>query len=113
MAPNKGRYMSITAEKLIELGKYFSVIHHIDGRIRLRVSPKIRERKEEVSISDIEAMPQKIKGIKSIKINKIVGSIAIEYDPAVFPSRLWNNLIEGKELDEIVSIVNTLSKELG
>ena len=54
---------------------------------------------------------QKIQGIKSIKINKIVGSLTVEYDPIIFPPRMWDNLVQGKELDEIVQILNTLSKE--
>ncbi len=104
--------MAITVEKLVELGPYFSLVHHIKGRIRLRVSPKIKEQSGNVTLNDIESLPQKINGIKSLKINKIVGSITIEYDPTTFPPHLWDNLISGKELDEIVTILNTLSKEL-
>lgn len=103
--------MAITAEKLIECGRYFSLVHHIKGRVRLRVSPKIKEQDGDVTIEEIESLPQKINGIKSLKINKIVGSITIEYDPTIFPPHLWDNLVQGKELDEIVTIVNTLSKE--
>lgn len=105
------RSMSVDAQKLIDLATYFSIIHHIKGRIRLRVNPKIKECREDVSIEDIEAFPQKIKGIKSIKINKIVGSLTIEYDHTIFPTHLWDNLVQGKELDEILKIINTLLKE--
>lgn len=103
--------MNIDTQKLIELAAYFSIIHHIKGRIRVRVNPKIKACGEGISIEDIEALPQRIKGIKSIKINKIVGSLTIEYDPAVFPSHLWDNMIQGKELEEIVTIINSLLKE--
>ncbi len=104
--------MEITAEKLVELGRYFSIVHHIKGRLRLRVDPKIRSHGEAVCIEDIEALPQKIEGIKSLKINKIVGSITIEYDPVVFPDRLWTNLVQGENLDEIIAVLTQLSKEL-
>jgi hypothetical protein len=103
--------MDINAQKLIELAAYFTIIHHIKGRIRLRASPKIEEQRECVTLKDIEALPSKIKGIKSIKINKIVGSVTIEYDAEIFPSYLWENLVHGNELDEIITIINTLSKE--
>ena len=75
------------------------------------MNPKIKEHGEHVSIKDIEALPQKIQGIKSIKINKIVGSLTVEYDAVIFPPHLWDNLVQGKELDEIAQILNTLSKE--
>ena len=104
--------MNVSAEKLIELGAYFSIIHHIKGRIRLRVSPRIKEHKHHVGIEDIEALPARINGIKSIKINKMIGSLTIEYDHAVFPDHLWENLVAGKELDEIIAIIDQLSKEI-
>ena len=47
--------MNVTAEKLIELGGYFSIVHHTRGRIRLRVSPKIKEHKHYVGVEDIES----------------------------------------------------------
>lgn len=103
--------MDITAEKLIELGGYFSIIHQIKGRIRLRVNPKIKQHGETIRLEDIEALPQKIKGIKSLKINKIVGSLTIEYDPFIFPDHLWKDLVEGKNSEELLSIIRTLSKE--
>ncbi|AFL68891.1 HMA2 domain-containing protein [Sulfurospirillum barnesii] len=103
--------MDITAEKLVELGRYFSIIHHIKGRIRLRVNPKIKCHGESVSLQDIEALPQKIEGIKSIKINKIVGSLTIEYDAHIFPDHLWKDLVHGENLEELVSMITRLSKE--
>jgi len=102
----------ITAEKLVDLASYFTIIHHTRGRIRVRVSPKIKEQGENVSISDIEDLPQKIDGIKKIKINKLVGSITIEYNDDIFKKELWDDLIEGKNLDEIVPLLNKLYKEV-
>lgn len=104
--------MNVTAENLVELGGYFSIVHHIKGRIRLRVSPKIKEHKHHVSIEDIEALPARINGIKSIKINKMIGSLTIEYDHAIFPDHLWENLVKGENLDEIITIIDQLAKEI-
>ncbi|AOO66268.1 HMA2 domain-containing protein [Sulfurospirillum halorespirans] len=104
--------MNVTAEKLVELGGYFSIVHHIKGRIRLRVSPKIKEHKHHVGIEDIEALPARINGIKSIKINKMIGSLTVEYDHAIFPDHLWENLVKGEKLDEIITIIDQLAKEI-
>lgn len=104
--------MEITAEKLVELASYFTTIHHIKGRLRVRVSPKIKEQSENITIDDINTLPQKIDGIKSIKINKIVGSITIVYDNDIFKKELWDDLIEGKNPEEIVKIINKLYKEV-
>ncbi len=103
--------MTINAEKLIELSSYFTIIHHIKGRIRVRVNPKIKECGKEISIEEVENLPQKIEGIKSVKINKVVASMTIEYDAEIFPPYLWDNLIAQNALDEIVPIINRLIKE--
>ena len=102
----------ITAEELVSLAQYFTTIHHIKGRLRVRVSSKIKEQSGNISMSDIEELPQKINGIKKIKINKIVGSITIEYDNNIFPKELWDDLVNGEKPDEIVQIINKLYKEV-
>lgn len=102
----------ITAEKLVEMTTYFTIIHHIKGRIRVRVSPKIKEQSKNITIDDIETLPQRIDGINKIKINKIVGSITIEYDNNIFKKELWDDLINGDKSDEIVKIINKLYREV-
>ena len=99
-------------DKIKDLASYCSIIHHISGRVRVRVSPKIKKYEGEASLEDIEAMPEKIKGIKKIKINKLVGSITIEYNPEIFKDSLWDDLFNGENLDEITGIINKLKKEV-
>lgn len=102
----------ITAEKLIAMASYFTTIHHVCGRLRVRVSPKIKQESGNVTLKDIEAIPQKINGINKIKINKVVGSITIEYDNDIFSKELWDDLIAGENAEEILPILNKLYKEV-
>lgn len=102
----------IDSKKIIELVSYFTIIHHIKGRIRLRVDPKIKQLNANVTLEDIENLPKKINGLKSVKINKIVGSITVEYDSNIFADKLWIDLVNKQNLDEISQILNKLSKEV-
>lgn len=102
----------ISSEQLVEMASYFTLIHHINGRIRVRVSSKIKELGGDITLQDIESLPQQIEGIDEIKINKLVGSITIKYNPKVFKKELWDKLIEGRDLDEVTSIINQLHKEV-
>lgn len=104
--------MQITSQKIVEIASYFSIVHHTPGRLRVRVNPKIKELSSELSIEDIEQLSKKINGIKNIKINKIVASITIEYDNAIFPKKMWEDLIERKNLEEITQKINALYKEI-
>ena len=102
----------VNAQKLIEIASYFKIIHHIQGRIRVRVNPKIKEQGGNISIKDIEELSKKIDGIKHIKINKIIGSVTIEYNHTIFPETLWEDLIARRNLEEIAGIINIHAREV-
>jgi len=104
--------MEITPQKIVEIASYFTVISHTKGRLRVRVNPKIKDEVSDVSLSDIETLPQKINGIKKIKINKIIASVTIEYENEIFPKEKWDDLINGENLDEVVKIIENLKKEI-
>jgi len=104
----------VTVENIIKISSYLTKIHHIKGRIRVRVNPKIKDEAQDngVTLEDIQSLPEKIEGIQSIKINKIVGSITVMYDNEVFPYELWEDLLAQKNLEKISEILNSLAKEV-
>jgi len=102
----------INTEEIIKIAAYFTIIHHVKGRLRVRVNPKIAKENNSISLKEIENLPQKISGIKSIKINKIVASVTIVYDPAIFEYNIWEDLIKGNNLNEITLLINKLAKEV-
>ena len=102
----------INTEDIIKIASFFTIIHHVKGRLRVRVNPKITKESNTISLKEIEDLPSKISGIKSIKINKIVASVTISYDPLIFPASVWEDLIKGENLDEITELINKLAKEV-
>ena len=102
----------ISTEDIIKIADYFSIIAHSPGRLRVRVNPKIKNEGGNITLEDIENLPKKINGIKEIKIKKIIASVTITYEPAVFEPRLWEDLIAHKNLDEVTKLINTLAKEV-
>ncbi|XPV54468.1 MAG: hypothetical protein ACNI3H_05775 [Halarcobacter ebronensis] len=57
----------ISTEDIIKIASYFTVIAHTPGRLRVRVNPKIKNESGNITLEDIENLPQKIDGINSIK----------------------------------------------
>ncbi|MBL3520759.1 hypothetical protein ACNSOP_07390 [Aliarcobacter lanthieri] len=102
----------IKTEDIIKIASYFTIIAHTPGRLRVRVNPKITKEASNISLGDIENLPNKINGIKEIKINKIIASVTILYHPEIFSPKLWENLIESKNLDELTILINKLAKEV-
>lgn len=102
----------ITQEQIIKIASYFTIIAHTPGRIRVRVNPKIQSESENISIEDIQSLPSKIAGINTIKINKIIASVTITYDPSVFPPSLWEDLVKNENIEQISKLINDLVKEV-
>jgi hypothetical protein len=108
---NKG-FLLITTENIIKVASYFSVIAHTPGRLRVRVNPKIKNESGNIFLQDIEDLPNRINGIKSIKIKKIIGSVTIMYEPTIFAPKLWEDLISNNNLEELTQLINKLAKEV-
>jgi len=102
----------IKTEDIIRIANFFTIIAHSPGRLRVRVSPKIKNEGGNITLADIENLPQKIDGIKEIKIKKIIASVTITYDPQVFKPSLWEDLIAKRNLEEVSSLINNLAKEV-
>ena len=102
----------ISTDEIINIAKFFSIIAHTPGRLRVRVNPKIKDSSENISLSDIEKIPKKIDGINEIKINKIIASVTITYNPKIFEPKIWEDLVNQKNLDEISILINNLAKEV-
>lgn len=102
----------ISTDEIIHIAKFFSIIAHTPGRLRVRVNPKIKDSGANISLSDIENLPKKIDGIIDIKINKIIASVTITYDPKIFEPKIWNDLVNNENIDEISILINNLAKEV-
>jgi len=102
----------ITTEEIIKIASFFSIIAHTPGRLRVRVNPKIKDSGGNITISDIENLPKKIDGIISIKINKIIASVTIMYDPNIFKPKLWEDLVKNENIEDLTILINKLAKEV-
>ncbi|CAM3540026.1 hypothetical protein [Arcobacter aquimarinus] len=102
----------ISTEDIIKIASFFSIIAHTPGRLRVRVNPKIKDSGGNITIADIENLPNKIEGIISIKINKIIASVTIMYDPKIFSPKLWEDLIKNQNIEELTQLINKLAKEV-
>ena len=92
----------INSETIIKLSSYFTIIAHSPGRLRVRVNPKIVNEGDNISLDDITNLSKKISGIEEIKINKIIASVTITYNPTIFKPKLWEDLIKNENIDTLL-----------
>ena len=116
-ANKKGEKLSvapnlIASDMILKVASYFTPIHHTAGRLRVRVSSKIKNEAQNINLSQIDSIIKRINGIKNVKFNQIIGSITIEYDPKIFPKDIWDDLLDGKNLDKISYTINELARSV-
>ena len=102
----------ISTDDIIKIASYFSIIAHTPGRLRVRVNPKITQTSGNITLSDIEDLPNKIDGIENIKINKIIASVTIHYNPDIFQPKLWEDLVKNENIEELSILINKLAREV-
>lgn len=101
----------VTKEDLIGLTKYLSIIHHTPNRIRVRISSSIKDEADKYDKEMLDSLPKSIDGIKNVKVNKLVGSITINYDENIFPFDMWENLIAGDINEELMQTLQSLMEK--
>lgn len=113
--------MQISIDDIAQVAEFFSIVHHIPGRIRIRVNvskiPAIKKWASETPLREflgeseasekfIITLLEKLPVVKNIKVNAIIGSATIEYDKNLFSSNLWECWVKKENLEAIQSCLN-------
>lgn len=85
---------------------YFNIVHHISGRIRLRLSPSLLAQPLARDAQKLTQQILAINGIDEIRLNPMVGSVVIEYNPAIIQPALWEQWV--REYDQDSKLENLL-----
>ena len=118
--------MQITLADISQVAEFFSIVHHIPGRIRIRVNvakiPAIKEWAQGTSLREflpnnadenlIITLLQSLPAVKNIKVNALIGSATIEYDKTLFAPNLWENWVRKENLAEIELCLNQMLQNL-
>ncbi len=100
-----------TAENIEILSKHTQIIHHIKGRIRLKIDAKIQRYEEKIDLAALGTLDKKADGIKSVSLNKIAKSLTIEYDPVVIDKGLWDELANSLDYETTANKLNQLIRK--
>ena len=102
--------VKIVIKTIIELRQYISIVHHVKGRIRLRIASTLIKKFSHVSVLELNSFicpVLAIEGVKEIQVVLIARSAVIHYDPYLISPDLWKVVLTGDE-EEVAKIVQTL-----
>ena len=96
-----------------KLRRHLKIIHHIPGRLRLRIAATLLSELrnvEEFSNVDTDRLKQigtSIKGIKGVRINAAAATVIIDYEPEKIEPQWWETLVYG-EKSEAMKLIEAL-----
>lgn len=102
----------ITTEEINNVTKFFKIVNHKNGKLNLKIDRSIINEEIGITLREIEALPTKICGLKSVKINAILATATIRYDIEVFDPQLWESLIDAENMDEITPLINHYAEHI-
>lgn len=131
--------LNFSVADVAKVAECFDIIHHANGRIRLRananllkmlanfganssvnLNENLGKNSSDLSVangdknglerllSEVENLPF----IKSVKINKIIASVTIEYDANAFTPSLWELWLVQKDSEKVFAKVQEMIKAL-
>lgn len=82
-------------QELFQLIKHLSIVHHLPGRIRIRISKQgINQFLKLNKNSNLNFKITDFKGLKDFRLSKPTLSCIINYDPKVINSDDWEKLLK-------------------
>ncbi|MDD2664700.1 MAG: cation transporter [Dechloromonas sp.] len=78
------------------VARHLRIAHQIPGRIRFRIDPAVLADPALRGLGDsgLDDALGVIRGVRSVRLNRLARSCTIEYDRAVIPDHAWGDLLE-------------------
>lgn len=84
---------------LMELRGHVQIVHHVPGRIRLRIAPSFLSHLDRVARNRVTEELRSLRGIRGMRINPAAGSIIIEYAAGHITPGTWELMLKGDRDD--------------
>lgn len=80
---------------LLGMRRHLSIVHHLPGRIRVRLGPSLWGHAACFDRDLFQNLLDRLEGIRDVRVNKAVASVIIDYDPHLVPPDDWETLVRG------------------
>lgn len=92
-----------------ELRRHLDIVHHVPGRIRLRLGEALWEGMPERAAMDLEQTAMALPGIQGVRLNPAAASLIIHYDRRRLAPELWETLVWGSDEEVMEGLIGLLA----
>jgi hypothetical protein len=97
-------------QELLELRSLLTVVHHVPGRLRLRLDPQIRNHP---AAGEVASWSGSGAGILATRLNPMARSLIVEYDPKRIDADELEDFLAGTDAARVQALAKTLAKVFG
>ncbi len=98
---------SVDMQQFLILRKHLKIVHHVDGRIRLRIAASILKDMKSIDKDTLKHVISAIDGIKDVRMNMVAATIVISYRVQTIEPTWWHALIDGDD-DKAIELLEML-----
>lgn len=88
---------AFSAAELQQLRRHIAIVHHIPGRIRVRLGAALLHRSVGIDCTRLQGLLAAVEGVQEVRINRGVGSAVIHYDRHRIAPEDWETLVQGDD----------------
>jgi len=103
--------MGMAATELLPLRQYVRIVHHIPGRLRVRLTNGGIAAARKFDLTRFRHLLEKVPAVRDLQVSAASLSVVIHYDKSAIAPALWEDLIEGTAPDA-QSAIRTLESAI-
>jgi len=82
--------------RLAELLPHLRIVHHVRGRLRLRLGDGVLELLAQWPDVAPDDWLARLPGVTALQMNRLAASLVVEYDPRRIPPQWWERLLRAQ-----------------
>jgi hypothetical protein len=103
--------MALDQERLNGLMAHVSIVHHVQGRLRLRLHSGVLAWLAQTPDGSPESWLARLPGVSGLRLNKAAASLLIEYDARLIPPNWWERLLRGDNASALLAEIGFASPD--
>ena len=88
---------AVSVEDILRLRPYLRIVHHVHGRIRVRLSAAALRAAHRGHLTAFRRFIESLDGVRTVRLSEATLSAVVDYDRCGVPPELWHVLIDGPD----------------
>ena len=102
----------MTRQQLLELRSLLTIAHHIPGRLRLKLDPRIREHPAADVLRRLDTQRQDT-GLMDVRINPVARSLVLGYDAGRISPSVLEDFLTSPNMERVNQLADNFAALFG